>query len=818
MPCLVAATRKFVLASCLVVCAASAQTLTFSPSAVSFPGQKVGTTNSNGVFLSVVNPSAQAVSLSSVTITGANASDFAVGFNSCGSVIAAANSCYLNITFAPTALGARTATLNFSENAAATLQTVALSGAGDGPIITLQVVPTAESFYPQNVGTTSYAQTVVLTSTGNTAVTLSSVAISGPNASDFFVSSNDCGTELSSSPSAFCFVAVNFAPTAAGVRSATLSITDNATGSPQTVSLSGTGQTPTSALTASPSSLSFGMEATGSTSSLGIDVVDTGTTPINFASFVISGSNAGDFVISGNSCGNPLSPGYRCGIGVSFTPSAVGMRSAVLTVNVDGSGSPFTIPLSGTGQAPVKALTISPAAVTFPAVSVTSNDPQFLTLTNSGNLPFNISSNTISGPNAGDFTLQGSCVGSYYPADGPYLPAGCTIVVLFSPKAVGPRSATLTITDSVPGSPQTVPLTGTGQAAPTLNFNPGSINFATVEVNATAKQVLTITNSGTQPTSVPGFELAGTDVSDFAITSSTCNSNLNAGSSCALTISFTPSSPGARSANVTTFGDWPQVIFLGGNGASLSRTLAFQTLQYSFGNQTVGTTSSYVNLNVSNTGNMEINFSSIAITGANASDFAITENSCGPGQFGSGPPSFLPANSGCGVSVTFSPSASGVRSAALTFTGDQTGSPQSLPLTGNGITPNVAVSTSPLELLFGSQPVGVASADQTVTLQNTGSALLNISSATISGANASDFINGGLGCLDSYTTNGVAPGKICQVSVIFMPSGPGVRTAVLSIADNAGSSPQLIPLTGTGLGLPKTLSASPAAFSSVDKW
>ncbi len=102
-----------------------------------------------------------------------------------------------------------------------------------------------------------------------------------------------------------------------------------------------------------------------------------------------------------------------------------------------------------------------------------------------------------------------------------------------------------------------------------------------------------------------------------------------------------------------------------------------------------------------------------------------------------------------------------------------------------------AVTLSPTTLNFGSQNVG-SSATQSITVTNSGSASLAVSSASVSGTNAGDFtlVNG--------CTASVAPGSNCSIAVTFDPSAAGARTATLSIADNASGSPQTVAVSGTG--------------------
>jgi hypothetical protein len=111
---------------------------------------------------------------------------------------------------------------------------VPLSGTGT----TAELTPTSLSFGSVTVGNTSAAKTVTLKNVGTSAITITSITISGAAAGDF-AQTNSCGSSLAASAS--CTISVTFKPTMTGTRSAMLKVTDSAAGSPQTVSLAGTG-------------------------------------------------------------------------------------------------------------------------------------------------------------------------------------------------------------------------------------------------------------------------------------------------------------------------------------------------------------------------------------------------------------------------------------------------------------------------------------------------------------------------------------------------------------------------------------------------
>jgi hypothetical protein len=199
-----------------------------------------------------------------------------------------------------------------------------------------------------------------------------------------------------------------------------------------------------------------------------------------------------------------------------------------------------------------------------------------------------------------------------------------------------------------------------------------------------------------------------------------------------------------------------------------------------FGNQSVGTPSTAQTVTLSNTGSATLSITSLALAGTNASDFAQS-NTCG---------SSLAASANCTISVTFTPVASGSRTASVSITDNASGSPQAVSLSGTG-TARV-VSLSPTSLAFGNQSVSTTSTAQTVTLSNTGTAALSITSLTLTGTNASDFD-------ESNTCGGsLAAGGNCTIAVWFTPSIAGTEAASLSMADNASSGAQTVSLSGAG--------------------
>ena len=196
--------------------------------------------------------------------------------------------------------------------------------------------PTSLTFSAQDLGTTSAARAVSLSNQGTATLDISSIVVTGE-----FLQSNNCGTSLA--PGASCTISAQFRPVALGTRSGTLSVTDNAPGSPQTVSLTGTGIGPTASL--SPNSLDFGGQRAGfPTATQRVTLSNTGTGTMSISSIAASA----DFTQT-NNCGTSRAAGASCFIDVAFSPAAasLGLRTGALQVTTNAPGSPHTSTLSG---------------------------------------------------------------------------------------------------------------------------------------------------------------------------------------------------------------------------------------------------------------------------------------------------------------------------------------------------------------------------------------------------------------------------------------------------------------------------------------
>ena len=211
-----------------------APAVTLSATTVNFGNQGVGTSSAAQV-IGLTNSGTATLNITSITITGANSGDFSQT-NTCGISVAAGANCNINATFKPTATGARNASVSVADSAAGSPQTVALKGTGVTPGVMLSSANV--NFGKQLVTTSSAVQNVTLTNNGTATLNIAAIAVTGANSGDFS-ETNTCGTSVA--VGANCAISATFKPTATGNRAASVTITDDAAGSPQAVALSGVG-------------------------------------------------------------------------------------------------------------------------------------------------------------------------------------------------------------------------------------------------------------------------------------------------------------------------------------------------------------------------------------------------------------------------------------------------------------------------------------------------------------------------------------------------------------------------------------------------
>lgn len=517
----------------------------------------------------------------------------------------------------------------------------------------VSISPNSLSFPNQEVGTTSAAQNVTLTNTGSSTLSITSVAVTEAGQGDF-AETNNCGTSLGAGRS--CTISVTFSPVISGTFSPAIIITDLDPTSPQSVGLSGTGVAPIARV--SPSSLTFAGQLINTASPAQVvTLTNTGTASLSITAININGPFS-----ETNTCGETLGVGANCTVSVTFTPRSSGTSTGSLNFTNNGSPSFEQVTLSGTGLAGTP--TVSPSSLTFASRQVnTTSPPLVVTLTNTGTASLNITAIDI----FGNFSETNTCGASLA------VGARCTASVTFTPKATGTLTGTLSFTTT--GSPGfvAVTLSGTGTAAPTATLSTHSLGYGLQVVGITsAPQTATLTNAGTVTLNISSIAITGANASAFTETNN-CGSSLAVGALCTFNVTFTPATTGSMSAVLTITDNTStgsQTINLSGNGKS---AVSLSRSSINFSSHKVGTTSGVQSITLTNLGN-KLTIHTISITGTNPGDFAQT-NTCGAS---------VASGANCTISATFTPTATGSRSASVTISDSDPASPQSVSLSGTG--------------------------------------------------------------------------------------------------------------------------------------
>jgi hypothetical protein len=319
---------NFSLPSCAAV--------TVSPAPLTFAAQPVASV-SGPQPVTLYNGLSTPISINNVFGGGADPGDFKQS-NNCGSSLSAGASCTISISFDPTALGTRTATLNVSDTAPNSPQVIALSGTGSAPVT---LSSTSLAFGAVLIKTTKTAPAITLSNLMDGPLTGISVAASGTGYSQ----TNTCGTSIAANST--CTITVAFEPTTPAKETGAITITYSAVNSPQTISLTGTGRLPVSV---TPVNISFGTVSVGTTSSASKVTVTNNEKPsLTIKSLTFSGTDPKDFAET-DDCIGAVAGGGTCTINVTFTPQATGDRTATLSITDNANTSPQTVKLAGTGD------------------------------------------------------------------------------------------------------------------------------------------------------------------------------------------------------------------------------------------------------------------------------------------------------------------------------------------------------------------------------------------------------------------------------------------------------------------------------------
>jgi hypothetical protein len=727
--------------------------------------------SSSPLSFTLTNGSAQTLGITSI----AASTNFNIVSNPCGSALAAGASCQIVVAFIPTATGPLTGTLTVQT--ALGTQIAALTGYGlADPGLALS----PDSLVFDNVpGTSSTQQTITLTNTGSSTLQIGTPS----NTTATFTSSSACAML---SPGGSCTIQVTFTPSNAPATDVLTIPVTNLSAPVSTViayfvPLSGAYTLQDAGLAISPDTIDFGFAADITSGATRLFTV----TNLTASPMTLTLDLPRQWSLSGAGCAG-LAPNASCQFAVTFTPLTNGaLTGSILATGTTASGSTYTsigyLLGYGVGSSSLAISgDIADDAVSFGNVNSGQSASQTLTLTNQGTLSLNIRRITSEWP----FLSTTTC-GTALAAAGT-----CTITLTYTPlyqvsddsTENGPRldtgsliieSDSFTSPDefNLSGYAQAVTVTAPDNTAPLSAYALGtySLSFAAVSTgNTDPAQSVTLSNTGTTVLHV----FALTTTADFVLTNG-CTVAIAPGGSCQIGVQFAPQTAGDKTSAVEISTDSSSSLdFLSLYSVAQGAALTFNPASLDFGTVSIGTSATLA-AQMTNSGTTIVDISSITASG----DYSVTSN-CGVA---------LAPGSSCTLTVTFTPTLAGTRTGYVNVANSATTNPLTLPLTGNATQSQLQLS--PGSLSFGAIALG-SSANQVLTLTNTGSATLSSFSFAISGDYA---------IISPCTSSTLAPGAGCSMTISFTPSALGLRAGSLIISSNDPSSPSIVTLSGTGV-------------------
>src|SRR5271168_5059651 len=394
---------------------------------------------------------------------------------------------------------------------------------------------------------------------------------------------------------------VTYKPSSPGTLGGTVSITSNASDPSVVIDLSATAtSTAVADLTVSPTSITFGSVAVGSTATQAVKLTNTGNGSASISKMAFSGTGVS---VSGLTTPMTLAAGQATSFTVTYKPSSPGTLGGTVSITSNASDPSVVIDLSATATSTAVAdLTVSPTSITFGSVAVGSTATQAVKLTNTGNGSASISKMAFSGTGV-------SVSGLTTPMT---LAAGqaTSFTVTYKPSSPGTLGGTVSITSNASDPSVVIDLsaTATSTAVADLTVSPTSITFGSVAVGNTATQTVKLTNTGNGSASISKMAFSGTGVS---VSGLTAPMTLNAGQTANFTVTYMPVSAGTLggTVSITSNASDPSVV-IDLSAIATSSTLGVAPSTVSFGNVVVGSDMTQT-IKLTNIGTSQISISSI---------------------------------------------------------------------------------------------------------------------------------------------------------------------------------------------------------------
>lgn len=708
--------------------------------------------------VSVTNPSSAPVVVSNVSVSVGTA-DFNQT-NTCLRTLGPGQSCVVRVSFRPSEAGTRSGVVSVLSDSDDSPLNFSVQGEGRIPAGTLS----AASFGSVQVGDT-IGRAMTVTNTGVGPLAITSKTVSGDDYKKSAQGADTCIGSIGVGGS--CSFVVDFTPTATGARAGSTSVVTDAGTLSQPFDGVGAGQS------ATLSNVAFGNRDAGGNYALTSTLTNTGLGALAITAPTAAAVTGTGFTFGASDCPASLPKGGSCLVTVQYAPTTAANDTGSLKVST-GAGQ-LTAALSGKGEQAI--LAFNPTSIaSFGNVQVGEVvTSATITLTNSGNVPASAMAIT---PPAG-YSLSGSNCGTTLAPN-----SSCSFKVQFAPTQVKAYSGNLTVTGTAPFSGATLALDGQGAAqAATLS----NIAYGNRAANSNTTLTSTLANTGVGPLSVTVPTASSITGTGFSFVSTTCPASLAAGTSCTVSVRYTPTNGNAYNGSVTvSTGAGVKTASLSGQGLQGIAEAAPSSV--TFPATQVGQSRVQV-VTLSNKGNTPLVVSGVSI--ATGIDNYKQTNTC----------STVAAGGSCSITVTFTPTVAEALSGTVAVVHDGAGT-SIINLNGTGQGQSATLSNPGFSA---TTPVGSSSTAQ-ATLTNTGVGPLTVTVPTSASVTGTDFSFVSTTCGAS-----VAVASSCSVTVQFSPTSTAPRTGTLTI--NTGGGTKTASLTATAIQGFATITPSSLTFA-----
>jgi hypothetical protein len=640
------------------------------------------------------------------------------------------------------------------------------------------------------LGTTA-TKTAVLSNKGTVPATLGQL-VSSPD----FKITNDCPDTLAVNAS--CNVTVVFAALAQGTAPAYKLVAhaqDDVTAElGMSARVPGTnGTSAADYVTLEPKKVEFGNVAVGESATQAVAVTNTGADAVGVSSMKF-GEGGASFAQT-NDCGDAIAAGATCSISLSFAPKAPAAPSGSLTVTfVDKSQQ--SLGVSGQGIAAILSAgssSISLGSILRPGASKVTN----VGIGNAGNIP--LTGVAIVNNDARMQFNYGNCTDAVAPKK------GCTFSFIYTPDADGPFSTSFQLTTENGGS-STYTVTGMGVR---VSMSPSSIGFTDTQIG-TSSEISTVTFSNDGEVNVPldgvsvitGFQQFGQ--------SNNCGKSLAAGSTCSVSVRFTPQKVGSYTGVLGATSNGVLVGNVALSGTAIDYRLGYSSKVVSFGAKPVGQPATPMSVIVTNPAPDTTEITSLKVL-TGGTDYQQTNN-CGTS---------LASGASCTITVQFTPTAQNSRTGSMEVVSSR--GTATIPLIGEGAKPAQAKpaismggqtatpsSTSDgfthYAITFLDTEVNMSSAIRNIAFTNMGDGPLAVQGIMV--------IDGPDDFKQSNNCGAVlAPQQSCTISLVFTPTALGDRTGGMALMSDNGNF--YFDMTGKGTGATAKWTATSVDFGTT---